>query len=165
MPRIISLKCRCKINIFGHSPNIRKHFVIQRVVFELQPSCTNRKMHLNISRLFYKTKGADSHIYIWWVVIQYDQLIFMLLSHIANMLANVLTNEHIWHYNNNNNKDFIYRGFRYIQQRTKSIKIKTIHACMYQPTEHSSSAVGHSYINIKKHTLIYIYLNNIMISR
>ena len=46
-----------------------------------------------------------------------------------------------------------------------SIKIKNIHACMYQPTEHSSSAVGPSYINIKKHTLIYIYLNNIMISR
>ena len=67
--------------------------------------------------------------------------------------------------NNNNNKDFIYRGYRYIQQRTKSIKIKNIHACMYQPTEHSSSAVGPSYINIKKHTLIYIYLNNIMISR
>ena len=52
-------------------------------------------------------------------------------------------------------KPFFYRGYRYIQQRTKSIKIKNIHTCMYQPTEHSSSAVGPSYINIKKHTSIY----------
>ena len=56
---------------------------------------------------------------------------------------------------NNNNKVFIWRGYRYIQERTKSIKNKNIHTCMYQPTEHSSSAVGPSYINIKKHTSIY----------
>ena len=60
----------------------------------------------------------------------------------------------VYNNNNNNNKDFIYRGYRYIQQRTKSIKIKNIHACMYQPTEHSSSAVGPSYINIKN---IHLY--------
>ena len=70
--------------------------------------------------------------------------------------------------NNNNNKVFIYRRYRYIQQRTKSMKIKNIHTCMYQPTEHSSSAVGPSYMNIKKTYIdISIYLtclNNIIIS-
>ena len=84
----------------------------------------------------------------------------MTLNHINNII-NINNNNN----NNKNNKGVIYRGYRYIQQRTKSIKIKNIHACMYQPTEHISFAVGPSYINIKKHTLIYIYLNNIMISR